>query len=89
MFNGKIELLCFFYECADVDCRYDSLTIYSTTADVSDNQTKHLVGTYCGTNVPLPMTFKDSVMMIFKTDDVYTFSGFEIQYAVQSNQFKF
>jgi len=75
-----------FYEFTDADCRYDSLTIYST-ADVSDNQTKHLVGTYCGTNVPLPITFKDSVMMIFKTDFVYTFSGFEIQYAVQSNQF--
>jgi len=82
----KIELLCF-YECADAKCRYDNLTIYEyNNADMFDNQTKHFVGTYCGTNVPHPMTLKDNVMIIFKTDFLYTYSGFEIQYAVESKK---
>lgn len=51
-----------------------------------DAQTNDLVGTYCGTNVPHPMTFKDSVIMIFKTDYYFTDNGFEIQYAVKSKK---
>ncbi|XP_029345465.1 cubilin isoform X2 [Acyrthosiphon pisum] len=66
---------------ADHRCRYDSLTIYST-ADVFDNPTRHFVGTYCGTNVPHSMTFQESVMMIFQTDEYFTKNGFEIQYSV-------
>lgn len=74
-----------FYECAESRCLYDNLTIYNK-AGVFDDQTKHFVGSYCGNNVPRPMTFMDSVMMILKTDYFYTFTGFEIQYAIQSKK---
>lgn len=72
------------YECAtDYGCTFDNLTIYNT-AGVFDKQTQHFVGTYCGTDVPHSMTFKNSVMMIFQTDDYIGKNGFDIQYAVKS-----
>lgn len=72
------------YECAtDYGCNFDNLTIYNT-AGVFDKQTQYFVGTYCGTYVPHSMTFKNSVMMIFQTDNYLGKNGFEIQYAVKS-----
>lgn len=75
--------------CADYECRYDSIKIYKNAAGVSVDQTKNLVGTYCGKNVPYTMTFSDSVSIIFETDDSGgPENGFVIQYEVESKKTK-
>jgi len=80
----SVKWLCF-YECADEGCLYDRLTIYNNVG-VFENQSQHFVGMYCGTKIPHSMTFKDSVMMIFQTDNYYADNGFEIIYAVTSKK---
>lgn len=81
-----MKLLCFYERAEDDGCRFDNLTIYNTAGEV-DNHPGHFVGSYCGANAPHLRTFMDSVMMIFKTDVEYAYSGFEIQYyAIQSKK---
>ncbi|VVC39264.1 EGF-like, conserved site,EGF-like calcium-binding domain,CUB domain,EGF domain,EGF-like calcium- [Cinara cedri] len=63
-------------------CYFDNLTIYNKVGKF-DSKSEHLVGTYCGINVPQTMRFVHSAMLIFKTDDSIFYKGFEIHYVLQ------
>uniref|UniRef100_A0A2H8TEF1 Cubilin n=1 Tax=Melanaphis sacchari TaxID=742174 RepID=A0A2H8TEF1_9HEMI len=77
---GKnIELTFKSFQLEGSKCRYDNLTIY----DKFDDQTKHIIGSYCGDNIPKTLKFLNSVMMIFMTDYSVGKKGFEIYYELQ------
>ncbi|XP_050535178.1 cubilin [Daktulosphaira vitifoliae] len=61
-------------------CRYDNLTIYNKLDVFNDKKSTNLMGTYCGTNSPLTLTFSDHVMLLFRTDETVEKKGFEIYY---------
>lgn len=63
-------------------CRYDNLTIYDKIG-AFDDQSKHVIGTYCGDHVPKTFTFVNSIMLIFVSDESIGKKGFEINYEFQ------
>lgn len=62
-------------------CQYDNLTIYDKIGTFDDS--KHVIGTYCGDKTPNPFTFVNSVMLIFMSDYSVGKKGFEVHYELQ------
>ncbi|CAH1252407.1 MFRP [Branchiostoma lanceolatum] len=58
-------------------CRYDNLSVYDGETTTEDNS----LGTFCGSELPEPLTSTGSVMtLIFLTDEQQSFPGFKITY---------
>lgn len=61
-------------------CDFDRLAVWE-----GEQETKQLIGTYCGTTLPPDITSEKTIQLVLQSDRIGRKSGFQAQYKIVSS----